>query len=427
MTETIYELNINSDNKNLLLIPNDKVTILKCKGYSDITELDLSLFPNLKKLTCFNNKVSVINLSTSNYVKKLNLFDNILSSINTSTCVNLSNLNIACSLLDRLDVSSCPNLRKLNTDFCENLTEIIFHFQANLKYLFCNNNKLTSLNLKSCTNLEEFSCTNNNLTELDLSNCYKLREIWCHDNKLKILKLNFQANITILHAYNNQLTTLPITLYQLRNSIKSLYLYGNNIIYTLNQVELIESLNLSSLNLGELNTGIINDDQNIHDINITLSMCESFEKILSNIEYDKCSDVLKLVLEDDFLNDKVKTLLVEYCSDTSIHSLLNVNFIQALSYIYPLHDDDTIKNLENEMLDSECMCFTGRMFRLINSLNGVIDEVKVNISLNQDLNNMANIISFTNLEHKQDLFLKNVFDKYPDISEDYLTPWLNNL
>ena len=50
------------------------------------------------------------------------------------------------------------------------------------------------------------------------------------------------------------------------------------------------------------------------------------------------------------------------------------------------------KILNIEMLDSECKCFTGRITRLVNCLNGLSDLVKINISDNQQIENIIIII-----------------------------------
>ena len=45
-----------------------------------------------------------------------------------------------------------------------------------------------------------------------------------------------------------------------------------------------------------------------------------------------------------------------------------------------------------EMEDSDCKCFTGRITRLVNCLNGFTDLVKINISDNQQIGNIIVII-----------------------------------
>jgi hypothetical protein len=59
------------------------------------------------------------------------------------------------------------------------------------------------------------------------------------------------------------------------------------------------------------------------------------------------------------------------------------------------------------MLDSECKCFMGRITRLVNSLNGLSDLVKINISDNQQIGNLIIIIkkqlgdNYTIKKHKE--------------------------
>jgi hypothetical protein len=69
--------------------------------------------------------------------------------------------------------------------------------------------------------------------------------------------------------------------------------------------------------------------------------------------------------------------------------------------INKLDTKDAIKQILNtEISDSECKCFTGRISRLINCLNGFTDLVNINIDDNQQIGNIIIII-------KNQLFLNN--------------------
>jgi hypothetical protein len=58
-----------------------------------------------------------------------------------------------------------------------------------------------------------------------------------------------------------------------------------------------------------------------------------------------------------------------------------------------LDTKDEIKYILNiEMTDSECKCFTGRISRLVNCLNGFTNLVKINISDKQQIGNIIVII-----------------------------------
>ena len=48
--------------------------------------------------------------------------------------------------------------------------------------------------------------------------------------------------------------------------------------------------------------------------------------------------------------------------------------------------------MNEEMQDSECKCFTGRISRLVNCLSGYSDKVRIQISENEEINNIISII-----------------------------------
>jgi hypothetical protein len=47
--------------------------------------------------------------------------------------------------------------------------------------------------------------------------------------------------------------------------------------------------------------------------------------------------------------------------------------------------------MDTEMQDAECKCFTGRMSRLVNCLNGFDDRIKIQISDNEQIGNIVAI------------------------------------
>ena len=79
-----------------------------------------------------------------------------------------------------------------------------------------------------------------------------------------------------------------------------------------------------------------------------------------------------------FLTNQTKQILIEYINCKDVHSILNITFeellIHVLNRIEINENKNEIKNILNiEMSDSLCKCFTGRMSRLINCLNGFDD------------------------------------------------------
>lgn len=81
---------------------------------------------------------------------------------------------------------------------------------TSLTLLFCEGNKLTTLNLSKNTKLERLSCYDNKLTTLDLSKNTKLELIWCDHNKLTKLTLPTGSNLQSLRCNSNKLETVNI-------------------------------------------------------------------------------------------------------------------------------------------------------------------------------------------------------------------------
>jgi hypothetical protein len=92
---------------------------------------------------------------------------------------------------------------------------------------------------------------------------------------------------------------------------------------------------------------------------------------------------------------KLKQLLMEYISNTEVHGTFHLTFAELLvavwSHIltYPITVRNEIwKVMDTEMQDAECKCFTGRMSRLVNCLNGFDDRIKIQISDNEQIGNI---------------------------------------
>jgi hypothetical protein len=142
---------------------------------------------------------------------------------------------------------------------------------------------------------------------------------------------------------------------------------------------------------------VYNDSQNIHNHSIQESVNNSINNIMQQNFIINEDNIMNEILNDNILTDKCKELLLEYSSNLDFHSILLLNFKELLCHFWitinNLETKDEIKKILNiEMLDSECKCFTGRITRLVNCLNGLSDLVKINISDNQQIGNIIIII-----------------------------------
>jgi hypothetical protein len=84
---------------------------------------------------------------------------------------------------------------------------------------------------------------------------------------------------------------------------------------------------------------------------------------------------------------------MEYYGDDSIHSVIGITFKELLlavwSILYGHKDMDEILTIMNtEMDDADCKCFTGKMSRLINCLNGYDSRVSITMAENEQIGNI---------------------------------------
>jgi Leucine-rich repeat (LRR) protein len=108
-----------------------------------------------------------------------------------------------------------------------NITSLkgIEHFPA-LKYLKCDGNQLTDLDVKANTALLELNCSNNKLTAIDVSKNTALTILDCYDNQLTALDVSKNTALEYLNCSNNKLTALDMTH---NTSLEQLDCSGNNI------------------------------------------------------------------------------------------------------------------------------------------------------------------------------------------------------
>jgi hypothetical protein len=109
--------------------------------------------------------------------------------------------------------------------------------------------------------------------------------------------------------------------------------------------------------------------------------------------------LLDEIINSEVIRDISIRLLLEYCNDNYIHSILNINFEEALLHVLEYinlecseNKDEIYKILADEIVESECKCFTGRISRLINCLNGFTSLVEIKIPENMELSNIIVIV-----------------------------------
>jgi len=93
------------------------------------------------------------------------------------------------------------------------------------------------------------------------------------------------------------------------------------------------------------------------------------------------------------LEEQTKRELLNYCDDETEHSVYLVKFDEVFKYVISRiikHSDsnEIFKILNEEIKDTICKCFTGRMTRLVNVLNGFYDDITIQIGSNEQISNI---------------------------------------
>ena len=138
---------------------------------------------------------------------------------------------------------------------------------------------------------------------------------------------------------------------------------------------------------------LYNDRQNVHDHQIQ----ESIRNSIYGVIKEKPSITIEAMNEEIVcsyvLTEVTKRLLLEYCGDDSIHGVMGITFKELLLAVWSIirdHKDgnEIIGIMNTEMADADCKCFTGKMSRLINCLNGYDDRVVITMAENDQIGNI---------------------------------------
>jgi Leucine-rich repeat (LRR) protein len=386
MTYQVIDGVLDLSQKNLKQIPKeifDLVEITKLYlSFNQITSLpsEIGKLVNLKELDVSSNQITSLPPEIGKLVnlKELSVFNNQLTSLpsDIGKLVNLKELDVS-----RNRLTSLPSaIGKL----------------VNLKELSVFNNQLTSLpsEIGKLVNLKELDVSGNQLTSLP-STIWKLvnlEKLYVSSNQLTSLpsEIGKLINLEEIDVYNNQLTSLPSEIGFLRN-LEYLGYSNNPIEYIPPQVQrLIDRLR----NNGQ---EVYQDKQSVHNSGIQKSFKETVLRLSNKNPELNIHQTVEEILTSSLLDDSKKSI-VEYCSSIDVHSELNMTYSELLVLVWDRIRErsemkEILKVLDTELTDSECKCFTGRITRLVNCLNGFDTDVIINISDNEQLSNLMVLIN----------------------------------
>ena len=371
-----------------------------------ITEIkNINNLSNLRELNLSANYITEIkNIDNLVNLQELDLSRNKITKIkNIDNLVNLQVLNLRENkIIEIKNIDNLVNLQVLNLRG-NNITEIKnIDNLVNLQELYLSNNMITEIKgLDNLVNLQILELSSNKITEITgLDNLVNLHILYLFNNMItKIKNIDNKYNLQILNLRRNNITEIPLTI-----------LNNINLIHFGHDIDIINPIITRFLNRNTIKANkiaIYNDNQNVHNSDINKSISQSIYAILNTPE--KNNDYMNDILCDPILTTETKESLVEYCACNDIHSTLNVTFNEVLQSVWCIiqkHADSIeIKQILNaEMSESICKCFTGRLSRLINTLNGFDDRVCIMISNNDAI---GNIIVMTIAKNKD----KNIIEQ----------------
>jgi Leucine-rich repeat (LRR) protein len=411
--------------------------ILHCND-ANLTELpeEISKLRNLTELNCANNNLVFLpeTLAELEHLEELYIFNNKLMILpdEIGKMKKLNRIDAAYNMLDTLPESfaELEGLRFLN--FVHNnfkqiprpLTRL-----STLEKLFINHNYIKTvpeeiagmtaleiLNLSAnriwkslpdglgtLAQLKILNLENNCIQALpeDVSDWTRLEELQIQDNQIAVLPSSIGrcAQLKTLNISSNDFTTLPMEFTQCVR-LENFQREDNELdIPAPIQRFLDQRLRRNTRNYG----GVYGNSQNVHTSSIQASIKDSLLRLM-NDSYSVSKDtVVAAIIESPHLQKK--EILIGYINDDrETHSTLYCNFFEAFVKVWGrivnCADEEKraelFKRLNEELSEGECMCFTGRLSRLVNVLNGFYDDIRIEISANEQI---ANVILALRTQH----------------------------
>ena len=224
-------------NNDDILAPAERYAVKEINVASEnISNLfGIQFFPNLRKLVCYSNQLTELDVSKNTVLEYLDCSNNQLTSLDVRQNT-------------KLDVLWC---------YQNQLTELDVRQNAALEYLYCQENQLTELDVRKNIALQNLACFSNALTSLDVSKNTQLQKLYCFSNQLTSLDVSRNPALWLLSCGINQLTELDVSQ---NPALKYLYCSDNQLteldVSRNNKICELEANNNYLTNLNVNNTSI---------------------------------------------------------------------------------------------------------------------------------------------------------------------------
>jgi len=417
------EIKINYEN-NILEID------LKWKGIKQIIEI-VGL-DKLELLDLSHNNIKIIGgLNELKQLQELYLSGNqieVIEGLNELKQLQILNLSYnqirIIGRLDELKQLQILNLSYNKIRIVEGLNELKQLQELNL---YGNQIRIVG-GLDELKQLKKLYLSNNKIEVIEgLNELKQLQKLRLNNNKIKIVEeLDELKQLHLLSLYNNQITVIPLSIMNLKKL--------NHLFYDTDNIQLNpiikRFLNRNKLKTNKLS--IYNDSQNVHDSEINTSIRDSIYSIMNDNLTITFDELVNLILDDSTLVDITKSSLIDYSNNKNVHSILNVSFKDVLIYVWNIiikhKDKEQIKLILNdEMKDSLCKCFTGRLSRLINCLNGFDDRIKIKISDSNEISNIIILVRNKYENYNEQVKYVTLELKERGYSDEIINEWISYL
>jgi Leucine-rich repeat (LRR) protein len=400
--------------------------------YNDIDRIcGLDRLTNLRVLDLEGNSIKKIEgLSSLINLQELVLNGNKIQKIEgLESLINLKELYLGHNKIQKIEgFESLINLKELDLEHnkiqkIEGLESLI-----NLKELDLEHNKIQKIEGLECLiNLKGLELAHNEIRKIEGIDCLiNLKELELSENDIqKIEGFDRLVVLESIELSDNPIKEVPMTIMNLTN-LKHLHVEVeiNPIIQRFLSRNMIRSK--------EQKHTIYTDQQNVHDSQINNQITKSLYRLMEEKISLSKEQTMEEIINDPTITKQVKEQIVEYCRIPDVHSKLNVTFMEALQTVWQIiqkHDQSVeIKKIFNqEMQDSICRCFTGRLSRLVNCLCGFDPRVVVQISENQEIANLIISIrqKYDQLDQQIEMVRKEMTERGYD--RDTIDLWIGYL
>jgi Leucine-rich repeat (LRR) protein len=326
-----------------------------------------------------------------------------------------------------LEIGNLTKLKKLSVNFSilktipkeiGNMTEL-----KSLTFLYCHVSSIPS-EVGKLTKLTELLITSRELEELpsEIGSLTSLKFIYLSHCRLSSLPETMKnlVNMESFHIPCNKFKTLPPWICN--------WVRLEKIFYANNPIEYVPPQVTRFLARLEQPYG---DKQSVHNSAVQKSFIESVQRLtVEKPEFDSCLLVYEFMTSS--LSKESKLDIMKYSTNNEIHSAINMTYFEVFTFVWSrirVHPnmDDILKVLDQEIKDSKNMCFTGRITRVVNCLNGFDPDVVIHISNNEQLNNLSTIIrkKFPEMEDQKKA-LKEAMEERGFSQED-IAEWVEYL